>query len=266
MSDALLSISGLRLSIGGRAIVKGVNLDVTAGEIAGVVGESGSGKSMSALSILGLAPSEATVEGSIVFDGAQICGNPCAARKLRGRAFGYVPQEPMTSLNPTMRIANQLTWPARLVGGMPLDAARARAVEMLRKMQIVDAERVMNAFPFELSGGLRQRVLLAQAFMLRPRLVIADEPTTALDVTVQAEVLALLKAAARDEGAAVLLITHNMGVVWRICDRVHVMRHGAVVESGAARETLTKPKHPYTQGLCDALPERALRRTKILNP
>jgi len=264
MSQALLRISDLRLSIGGQAILRGVTLDVAAGEIAGVVGESGSGKSMTALSILGLTPKDAMVSGSIVFDGQQVCGDPGAARKLRGTAFGYVPQEPMTSLNPTMRIASQLTWPARLVGRMSLDAARARAIEMLRKMQIDDAERVMNAFPFELSGGLRQRVLLAQAFMLRPRLVIADEPTTALDVTVQAEVLALLQAAARNEDAAVLLITHSMGVVWRVCDRVHVMRYGEVVESGAARAILASPSHPYTRGLCDALPERAAHRTKIL--
>jgi peptide/nickel transport system ATP-binding protein len=266
MSGALLRIADLRLTIGERPILQGVNLEVAAGEIAGVVGESGSGKSMTALAILGLTRGAASVEGSILFDGQEICGDHRAARRLRGRAIGYVPQEPMTALNPTMRIARQLSWPARLVGGMSLAAANARAVEMLRTMQIDDPERVMRAFPFELSGGLRQRVLLAQAFMLRPRLVIADEPTTALDVTVQAEVLALLRVAARDEGAAVLLITHNMGVVWRVCDSVHVMRQGEVVEAGPAKATLTSPSHPYTRGLCDALPERAVRRSKILTP
>jgi peptide/nickel transport system permease protein len=266
VSGPLLQLSGLRLAIEGREILCGVSLDVGAGEIVGVVGESGSGKSLTALSILDLAPPGASLAGSIRFEGRELVGDAGAARRLRGVAIGYVPQEPMTSLNPTLRIAQQLTWPARLVGGLSRRDAHDRAVETLRRMQIDDPERVMRAYPFELSGGQRQRVLIAQAFLLKPKLVIADEPTTALDVTVQAEVLALLQAAARDEGAAVLLITHNMGVVWRVCDQVCVMRLGEVVERGPARATLAAPAHHYTRGLCDALPERAAHRSRILAP
>jgi ABC-type dipeptide/oligopeptide/nickel transport system ATPase component len=183
---------------------------------------------------------------------------------LRGATIGFVPQEPMTALNPTMRVGRQLELPLRRHRAVTGGDARSRAAAMLSRLQIADPERVLDSYPFELSGGMRQRILLANAFMLEPQLILADEPTTALDVTVQAEVLALLVALARETATAVLFITHNMGIVWRICDSVHVMQNGRIVETGAARDVLAAPQQPYTKSLCDALPERAAPRMPIL--
>ena len=265
MSAPLLAIDRLHIAFphDGTQVVRHLSLSIAAGEIAGLIGESGSGKSMTAMAVLGLLPPGAVASGRIRFEGEDILGCEPILGGLRGRALGFVPQEPMTALNPTLTIARQLLLPMLRLEAMTPENARARAITMLSRMSIADPERVMAAYPFELSGGLRQRVLLASAFMMGPRLILADEPTTALDVTTQAEILAILKDCASKAGAAVLLITHNVGVVWGLCDSVHVMRRGEIVEHGPARAVLSAPRHAYTRTLCEALPERAGHRQPI---
>lgn len=269
MSDPLLEIEGLAVRFAGeRAVVhalRGVSLTISRGEIAGVVGESGSGKSTLGMAILRLLPPRAqVVAGKTRFDGQDLFAlGPDAMRALRGRRISFVPQEPMTALNPTVRVGRQLELVLRQHLGVTGKQAHKRAADQLSRMHVADPDRVLNAYPFELSGGLRQRVLLTNAFLCKPDLIIADEPTTALDVTVQAEVLDILRECAREDGAAVCLITHNMGVVWRLCDSIHVMRAGEVVEHGSAREVLSDPQSDYARALLAALPERAQRRRPI---
>jgi ABC-type glutathione transport system ATPase component len=267
MSGESLVIENLSITLGnlGRRVVDSVSLSMRDGEIAGLIGESGSGKSLTASAVLGLLPHTAIVSGRVMLAGSDILElGPKARAALRGTTIGYIPQDPMTSLNPTMRIGRQLELPLRYHRGLTHAAATARSLAMLERMQISDPQRILDAYPFELSGGLRQRVLLANAFMLEPSIILADEPTTALDVTVQAEVLALLAEAARDTRTSVLFITHNMGIVWRLCDNVHVMRQGKIVEAGDTRDVLAAPQNAYTQSLRDALPERAPYREPIL--
>ncbi len=268
MTSGLLQIQGLCVHTvrGARPLVSGVSFAVPRGAIVGLVGESGSGKSVTSLSVLGLLPPKQVraVAGRILFDGQDLLALPAdAMRALRGKRIAYVPQEPMSALNPTLRIGRQLERVLQVHEGLGRPAARSRAAATLLQMHMRDPERILDAYPFQLSGGQRQRVLLANAFLCKPELLIADEPTTALDVTVQAQVLATLREGAAQAGASVLLVTHNMGVVWGLCSHTVVMRQGQVVEQGETRALCAAPQTAYTRALLDALPERATPRQPI---
>ncbi|GAB3723729.1 ATP-binding cassette domain-containing protein [Nocardiopsis oceani] len=238
-----------------REVVHGVDLDVRRGEVLGLVGESGSGKTQTAFSVLGLLPEGGRVSrGSVRLDGTEVVGSTeRTLRGLRGDTVAYVPQEPMSNLDPAFTIGDHLTEPLRVKLGLSRSAARKRALELLRQVEIPDPERTYRSHPHQISGGMAQRVLIAGAISCDPALLIADEPTTALDVTVQAEVLALLRRLQAERGMGVLLVTHNLGVVADLCDRVAVMREGRIVESGGAEHILTAPEEPYTRGLLDAV-------------
>jgi peptide/nickel transport system ATP-binding protein len=240
--------------------LSGVRLEVGAGEIVGLVGESGCGKSVTAMSMLRLLPRKASriTAGSIVLLGRDVvAASERTLEDLRGKAASMVFQEPMTALNPTIRIGRQITGVIRRHEALSESEAAARAETLLTEMQVPDAGRVMRNYPFELSGGMRQRVLIAMAFACNPEVLIADEPTTALDVTVQAQVLALLRERAAARGTAVLFITHDLAVVAQLCSRVYVMYAGRVVEEGTTEAVLRRPLHPYTRALLGSLPEFA---------
>ena len=248
--------------------VEDVSFMLDAGETLAVVGESGSGKSVTSLSIMGLIadPPGRIVGGEILFrtragpvvDLARL--PPRALRRLRGRDIAMIFQEPMTSLNPVFTIGEQIAEVAMLLLGLHGAEAARRALDMLELVEIPAAKRRFGDYPHQLSGGMRQRVMIAIALACNPLLLIADEPTTALDVTIQAQILALLGKLRRDTGMAVLFVTHNLGVVAEIADRVIVMYAGRVVEEGDVRALFRAPKHPYTQGLLACLPSRALDR------
>lgn len=225
------------------------------GRILGVVGESGSGKSQLFKALTGLSAG-ADVAGRVVFDGVDLLAAP--SRKLaaiRGRRIAYIFQDPMTALNPFLRISTQMTEVAVHHLGMRQAAAKARALELLEKVRIPDAAKRLRSFPHELSGGMRQRVVIAMAMMGDPDVLIADEPTTALDATVQIQILDLLRGLCDDQGLAIALISHDMGVMAKVADDVMVMYAGRVVERGPARQVLSKPLHPYTQRLIDSTPD-----------
>jgi oligopeptide/dipeptide ABC transporter ATP-binding protein len=271
----LLSIRGLKTYFdteGGVAkAVDGVDLDVRAGEVLGLVGESGSGKSVTALSALRLIPSPPgrIVAGQVMLGGRDLLALPWEEmRKVRGREISMIFQEPMTSLNPVFTIGMQLTEVILQHEAVSRDEATRRAVAMLTEVGIPDAERRMTQYPHNLSGGMRQRVMIAMALVLNPSLLIADEPTTALDVTIQAQILDLmLDLKDRRPGAAILLITHNLSVVAETCDRVAVMYGGKIQEVAPVTRLFENPLHPYTQGLLGSIPraegERARRLTVI---
>ncbi len=267
----ILSVRNLHLGIAGRRrqtpILRGVSLDIAPGEVHGLVGESGAGKTMIGKVILGIQPSRAIVTGgSVRFDGRDITHLPeRERRRLMGRGLGLIPQDPMTSLNPAYRIGGQIADVLRLHLGMDRAAARARTLELLNDVHIREPERVLRRYPHELSGGMRQRVLIAIAFACRPKLIVADEPTTALDVTVQRQVLALIKEMQVQEGASILFITHDLGVVAKICDRVTVLHGGRVLEAGDTRRIVEAPQHDYTQALMAATP-RHDRPGDLLQP
>ena len=242
--------------------VRGVSLKVHAGEIVGLIGESGSGKTVTALSTLGLCPagSRPIWSGSVkVMDEEILTMGARDLAERRGSRVALVPQEPASSLNPTIRIRGQLLMVIRAHRSFTTKEAETLALKLLEDMGVDDPERIMSAYPFELSGGLRQRVLLAMAFSCNPSLLIADEPTSALDVTTQKLVLDLLIDRARTSSVSVLLVTHDIGVGWHYCDRIYVMSQGEIVESGMANNILGSPRHPYTQRLLNALPERSPR-------
>ncbi|GAA2325382.1 ABC transporter ATP-binding protein [Streptomyces kunmingensis] len=237
--------------------VRGISFDVHAGETLAVVGESGSGKSATALAALRLNPEPPCVypRGDVLLDGAGILHRPeRELRRLRGSDISMVFQDPMTSLDPLQRCGAQVSEVLRLHGKVSRAEARTRALEALADVGIPDPERRYRQYPHELSGGLRQRVMIASALVARPRVLIADEPTTALDVTVQRQILDLLLDLRQRHGMAVVLITHDLGVVAETADRVVVMRHGEVVESGDVEQIFARPAHPYTRALLDATP------------
>ncbi|GAA0941826.1 dipeptide/oligopeptide/nickel ABC transporter permease/ATP-binding protein [Actinocorallia libanotica] len=257
---ALLSVRGLAVAYtlpdgSDREVVHGVDLDVRPGEVVGLVGESGSGKTQTAFSVLGLLPEGGRVSrGSVLIEGQEVVGLPERRhRALRGDVVAYVPQEPMSNLDPAFTIGAQLVEPIRCKLGLSRKEAAARALELLRMVEIADPERAFRSYPHQISGGMAQRVLIAGAMSCEPRLLIADEPTTALDVRVQAEILELLRRLQRERDLGVLLVTHNLGVVADLCDRVAVMREGRIVESGTAEQVLHAPADPYTRGLLDAV-------------
>ena len=255
----LLQVQQLSTALGslGPDILSDIELSLNSGEVLGVVGESGSGKSMLALSIMGLLPSPIRVrQGAITLQGQDLLRLPAAhLRALRGKDMAMIFQEPMTSLNPVMRVGQQigevLRWHRALKGA----AAREESIALLRRVEMPDPQRQIDAYPHELSGGMRQRVMIAIALAGRPRLLIADEPTTALDVTIQAQILELIRKIQRDDGMAVLLITHDLGVIAEMCDRVAVMYAGRVVEQGAVLDIFDRPAHPYTRGLLASRPK-----------
>lgn len=249
-------------------VVHGVNLDVAPGQIVGLVGESGSGKSQTAFSALGIIPEGGYVSGgSILINGTEVVDAPAARAATLRRALGYVPQEPMSNLDPSFTIGAQLTEPLR-IGPKKLSkaAATARIIELLEAVEIADPHRVFRSYPHEISGGMAQRVLIAGALSTDPELLIADEPTTALDVTVQAEVLGILRRLRDDRGVGVLIVTHNLGVVADLCDRVAVMSDGRIVETGDAVQVLTQPREPYTQRLLAAVPDEDVVRSAWTAP
>ncbi|MCH1570232.1 MAG: ABC transporter ATP-binding protein [Longimicrobiales bacterium] len=262
MSKTLLSVSDLRTWFHtdqgvGRA-VDGVSFEVRAGETLGIVGESGCGKTVTSLSILRLLPEPpARIEpgSSIVFDGEELLGaTQERMRALRGNEISMIFQEPMSSLNPVYTVGSQITEALRLHRKMDRVEARTEAIRLLGEVGIPDADRRVDEYPHQLSGGMRQRVMIAIALSCEPRLLIADEPTTALDVTIQAQILELLADLRARHGMAVLLITHDLGVVAEVCDRVVVMYAGQVVETGTVDEIFARPVHPYTRGLLASLP------------
>ena len=237
--------------------VDGVSWDVRAGETVALVGESGCGKSVSALSVMRLVapPAGRIVGGQVIFKGRDLLAlSPEEMRQVRGREIAMVFQEPMTSLNPVLSIGRQLTETLEAHLDMAPARARARASELLGMVGIADPERRLRQYPHQFSGGMRQRIMIAMALACEPALILADEPTTALDVTIQAQILELMKSLSRRLGAAMLMITHNLGVVARYADRVNVMYAGRIVERGTAREIYGDPRHPYTLGLLRSVP------------
>jgi oligopeptide/dipeptide ABC transporter ATP-binding protein len=265
----LLALRDLRVSFqtprGAARAVDGIDLMLDAGQTLCIVGESGCGKSMTALSIMGLVPQPSgRVEGSIAFDGRELLGlAPRAWADLRGNRLAMIFQEPMTSLNPSHTVGRQLTEVLQRHRGLDGAAARAEVLETMRRVRIPAPERRFDEYPHRLSGGMRQRVMIAMALLCRPALLIADEPTTALDVTIQAQVLELMRALRADTGTAILLITHDLGVVAEMADRVAVMYAGQVVEEAPVDELFAAPEHPYTVGLLGAIPSIAAPRQRL---
>jgi ABC-type dipeptide/oligopeptide/nickel transport system ATPase component len=258
--DTLLRIEGLRVGYdqeGGSTleVVHGVSMEIRKGEVHGLIGESGSGKSQTALAVLGLLPRGGRVTGGTIdFDGVDLAdGTDQTYAGIRGRRISYIPQEPMSNLDPSFTIGSQLTEPLRVDQGMSKKDATERVLALLARVGIPDPKRTFAGYPFEVSGGMAQRVLIAGAVATEPDLIIADEPTTALDVTVQAEVLDLIRDLQHERHLAVLLVTHNFGVVADLCDRVTVMRNGFFVETGPIADVFAHPEHEYTQRLLGAI-------------
>jgi peptide/nickel transport system ATP-binding protein len=256
----LLSVSGLTVDLttarGTLHAVRGISFDIKAGETLCLVGESGCGKSMTALALMGLLPNNATRSARhLAFEGGDLAAaSPRKLAGLRGNRMAMIFQEPMTALNPAYTIGDQLIEVHRRHKRSTYAGARARAMELLEKVGITAAGERLGQFPHQLSGGLRQRVMIAMALMCGPALLIADEPTTALDVTIQAQILRLLIDLQRDLGVAILLITHDLGVVARVAHRVAVMYAGEIVESATAASLFARPRHPYTRGLMASIP------------
>src|SRR5512133_120069 len=259
MTEPLLEVRDLSVRFdtddGAVHAVDGMSLELEAGQVLGIVGESGCGKSVTALSILGLLPKTATVTGSVRFEGAELLGASGAQlRKIRGRQISFVFQEPMTSLNPVLRIGHQIEEVVREHMSLSRSAAKARVVELLDLVHIPDPSRRIDEYPHQLSGGMRQRVMIAMALACDPKILIADEPTTALDVTIQAGILDLMRDIRERLGTAIVLITHNLGVVADVADRVLVMYAGRKVEEAPVHDLFASPQHPYTIGLLGAVP------------
>jgi peptide/nickel transport system ATP-binding protein len=252
---SLVSLRQLRVAFDGQLALRGIDLDVAKGEAVGLVGESGCGKSVTWLAALGLLPTKANISGSVTLDGQELLGAPPATLdRVRGGRIAMIFQDPASSLNPVHRIGKQIAEALRLHRGMDGTAARAEAKRLLDQVGIPDAARRLDAWPHELSGGQNQRVMIAIALAGRPELLVADEPTTALDVTIQAQILALLQDLRRDTGMALVLISHDLGVVAESCDQVCVMYAGRIVEQAPTSRLFAAPAHPYTRGLLGALP------------
>jgi oligopeptide transport system ATP-binding protein len=261
MNDArpVLEIDRLSVSFatpdGAINAVNEFTLTVHAGECIGIVGESGAGKSQSFLAVMGLLAGNATVRGSARLQGQELVGlRARELNELRGSRLSMIFQDPMTSLTPHLKVGDQIAESLRRHRGASRAAARARALELLQRVHVSDAERRLDQYPHELSGGMRQRVMIAVALACDPLMLIADEPTTALDVTIQAQILALLAELKREQGMAMTLVTHDLGVVAGVADRVAVMYGGRIVELGPVRQILKSPQHPYTQALLRSMP------------
>jgi dipeptide transport system ATP-binding protein len=266
---ALLEVENLRVEFGSQSAafkaVDGVSLTLDAGEVVGIVGESGSGKSVTALALMGLVDEPGRVSASrLLFDGRDLLTmREQDRRQMLGRDIAMIFQDPMTSLNPCFTVAFQLMETLRLHEGGSRKELHARALQLLRDVEIPDAERRLDAYPHQLSGGMSQRVMVAMAIACNPRLLIADEPTTALDVTIQAQMLALLLKLQRGRGMALMLITHDLGVVAEVAQRVLVMYAGQVVETAQVPRVFEAPRHPYTEALLSALPEHNIGKRRL---
>jgi len=264
MAEPLLVSDGLTVDLGDVRIVDGLSFRLEAGRTLGVVGESGCGKSMTALAVMGLAPYSSRVGGTLRFEGRDLLAMPEEARRgLRGRRMAMIFQEPMTALNPVVPVGVQIGEMLVVHEGFSASAAERRAVELLDRVGIAAPGQRARAYPHELSGGMRQRVMIAVAIACRPALLIADEPTTALDVSVQAQILDLLLELQRDEGMAMLFISHNLGVISEMADEIMVMYAGRAVEHGPAQDVLMRPGHPYTKGLIATIPDPARRQAVL---
>ena len=267
---SLLEVRGLRTAFrtddGDFDAVAGVSFTLESGRTLGLVGESGCGKSVAALSIMGLVarPAGRVAAGEILFEGEDLVHAPAARlRELRGNRLAMIFQEPMTSLNPAFTIGDQISEGLRRHQDIGREAARARAVEVLRQVRIPDAEERFDAYPHKLSGGMRQRAMIAMALACKPKLLIADEPTTALDVTIQAQILDLLRDLREETGTAIILITHDLGVVAEVAHEVAVMYAGRIVEQAGVDELFAQPQHPYTIGLLGSIPKLHVRQERL---
>jgi peptide/nickel transport system ATP-binding protein len=252
-APSVLQVTGLTVHAGATPLVVDVHRTLAEGERVGLIGESGSGKTVTALALLGLLPDELSATGSVRFRGTELLGRPeREVARLRGDRMAMVFQEPMTALDPLQRVGRQVAEVLRLHGRATKDEAATRAVDLLRKVELPEPELRARSWPHQLSGGQRQRVMLAMAIANDPDILVCDEPTTALDVTVQARVLQLIHRLVAEEGSALLFITHDLAVVSGMCQRVLVMYGGRVVEEGPTGEVFEAPRHPYTRGLLDA--------------
>ena len=263
----LLDIKDLDIRINGARILDGVALSIEPGESVGLVGESGCGKSMTALAVLGLAPEGANIRGSIRLDGEELTGlSEPSLCDLRGRRVAMIFQEPMTALNPAMTVGDQIAEGLRLHTSLDAGEIAVRVLDMMDRVGLPAPRFSPGLYPHQLSGGQRQRIMIAMALAMEPELLIADEPTTALDVTVQIEILRLLREIAGETGMALLLITHDLGVVAAMCERMLVMYAGRVIESGPTEAVMARLAHPYTRGLLEALPQadHAGRRLAVI--
>jgi peptide/nickel transport system ATP-binding protein len=265
MSESILQIRDLRVTfntqMGELKAVRGIDVDVAPGEILGVVGESGSGKSVSFLAAMGLLPSSATITGSVKLDGQELIGSKRKAfRSVRGKSLAMVFQDPLSALNPVHRVGDQIVEMIQSHQDMNTHDAEKRAVELLEIVGIPQPGERARQYPHEFSGGMRQRVVIAMAIANNPRVLIADEPTTALDVTVQAQILEVIQKVQQTFGTAVVLITHDLGVIARVADSVNVMYAGRNVESGSVQSIFDHPSHPYTRGLLSSLPHEGVER------
>jgi peptide/nickel transport system ATP-binding protein len=269
MPEPLLRVENLRVELPTRrgvlTAIDDISFAIAPGEVLGVVGESGAGKSLTGAAIIGLLePPLRIAGGRITLAGRRIDNLPSEAmRRIRGREIGAIFQDPLTSLNPLYTIGRQLVETIRTHLDLSPAGARDRALSLLREVGIAGAEARINHYPHQFSGGMRQRVVIALAIAANPRLIIADEPTTALDVSIQAQIIALLKRLCRDHGTAVMLVTHDMGVIAETAHRVAVMYAGRIVEIGAVAEIVAHPRHPYTRGLMDSIPRIGGRRQRL---
>jgi oligopeptide transport system ATP-binding protein len=271
--ENILKVNNLHVSFhtyGGEVkAVRGVNFEVKKGETIGIVGESGCGKSVTAQTIMKLIPMPPgeIKEGSIQFKGEEIVSkSEKQMEKIRGKEIGMIFQDPMTSLNPTMKVGRQITEGLMKHRGLSREQAKERAIEMFRLVGIPQPESRVDQYPHEFSGGMRQRTMIAIALACNPNLLIADEPTTALDVTIQAQILELMKDLQKKTGTSIILITHDLGVVADMCDRIVVMYAGKVVETGTLDEIFYRPKHPYTKGLLKSIPRLDTNKDEELKP
>jgi len=259
--EKIVSVRDLKLwfenDFGAVQILNGINFDIYKGETLGIVGESGCGKSMTSFSIMRLLETPpARYQGEILFQGENVLKkNEKQMRKLRGSKMSMIFQEPMTSLNPLFTLCNQMSEPFMQHQGLSKKEAREKSIEMLKMVRVAEPEQRIDEYPHQLSGGMRQRVMIAMALACRPELLIADEPTTALDVTIQAQVLDLMRDLQKELGTAIAFITHDLGVIREMCDRVVVLYCGEVMETATVEELFGNPKHPYTEGLLETLPK-----------
>ena len=265
MSNSVLQIRDLRVTfntqMGELKAVRGIDVDVAPGEILGVVGESGSGKSVSFLAAMGLLPASASISGSVLLDGKELIGSKRKAiRSVRGKSLAMVFQDPLSALNPVHRVGDQIVEMIQSHQDMNTHDAEKRAVELLEIVGIPQPGERARQYPHEFSGGMRQRVVIAMAIANNPKVLIADEPTTALDVTVQAQILEVIQKVQQKFGTAVVLITHDLGVIARVADSVNVMYAGRNVESGSVQSIFDHPSHPYTRGLLSSLPHEGVDR------